>query len=209
MIVKNLIKDKERFDKRKLDECRIIKTTIEDNLVHVKAGTTEITVSSDVNIFEPYIDKPHEGIVGINVFTGSRRGESLSNFLYKIFVKNRCIDLESLCIKFGKEVYHVNIDIRVLSFDGNLYSVLTAGVNEILKKLEITVNFYPQTFMFLSICDNIVSDPSEMEINESDWFCIVTMKSYREILYVEKSGMDCSISNVLCVVDKAYEQYIK
>jgi exosome complex component RRP45 len=204
MIVRALLKTRERFDYRPLDSCRLFEYEELENGYYVRMGMSHMLATYQLCRTRPFPDKPQEGIVTISVYGTNRKCDVVSNLLRRIYIKNRCIDLESLCIKFNEEVYSLTIDLKILSSDGGLCAIAVGSINLILRKMEIATNFHPRCFLYSSVEGVLVRDPTEAELDESDWTCIVVMRSYREFLYVEKLGRDCSGEELFDVIDRAH-----
>ncbi|AFN83125.1 RNase PH-like exoribonuclease [Encephalitozoon romaleae SJ-2008] len=203
MIAKNLAEVKERFDNRDIEEARGFEVERISNSCLVSMGTSRLLTVFQKTVSKPYIDRPHEGIISFSVSIGGKRHEKLLNFLHKVYTKQKSIDLESLCVKLNEEVTFIHIDLRILSSDGNIYSLAVKGVNSVLEVLGVKMNYMPQCFFYCSIGNVIVTDPSEDEQKEEDWSCIVVMKSFREIIFLEKVGKECGIEQVLEAVDRS------
>lgn len=203
MIVRSLVRAGERFDGRGLEESRTVEMEhVEDSLM-AKMGKSRILVVFHRDTARPYPDRPHEGVVSFGVTLGNRRHDRASNLLHKVYIRERSIDLESLCVRQGREVVSIHMDLRVLSSDEGIYSLAVAGVNSALEMLGVSLNFVPQCFFYCSIEDVILNDPSEQELDESDWSCVVVTKSWKEILFLEKQGRGCSVEDLLEVVERS------
>lgn len=209
MIVKNLLKIGERFDNRQVEEARALTTELIANSALVGMGDSLMQVVFQRCSTRPYADKPQEGIVNLSVSLGSRRFDRVSNFLHKIYIKQKCVDLESLCVRFGEEAALIQIDVRILSSDGGMYALAVAGVNSALSRLEVLTNFVPRCFFYCSVGGVIIDDPSERELEESGWSSVVVMRSYREVLFVEKIGEECSAEDILEIVDRSFRRCSK
>jgi exosome complex component RRP45 len=209
MLVRSLLKAEERFDSRGLDACRPFEYEEVESGYYVKMGMSHILATYQLSKTRPFPDKPQEGVVSTSVYGASRRCDLASNLLHRIYIKNKCIDLESLCVRLGEEVVSLIIDLKVLSSDGSLCSIAVGSVNLILERAKVATNFHPQCFVYSSIEGAVINDPTEAELDESDWTCIVVMKSYRELLYVEKFGKECSAEELFGAIDRAYDAWIQ
>ncbi|AFM98406.1 RNase PH-like exoribonuclease [Encephalitozoon hellem ATCC 50504] len=208
MIVKNLAGIKERFDNRKIEELREFGVERISNSCLVRMGASQLLATFQKSTSKPYIDRPHEGIISFSASTGGKRYERLLNFLHKVYIKQKSIDLESLCVKLNEEVVFIHIDLRVLSSDGNIYGLAVKGVNSVLEALGVRVNYVPQCFSYCSIGSVIITDPSEDEQKEGDWNCVIVMKSPKEIVLLEKVGKECEIENMLEVVERSARSFV-
>ncbi|OGI11632.1 RNA-binding protein [Candidatus Micrarchaeota archaeon RBG_16_36_9] len=142
--VRKLVEEEMRVDERKFDEFRTIK--IEKNAVktaegsaRVMVGNTHVLVGVKMSVGEPFPDTQNEGVLVVNaelVPVASPNFESgppnenaieLARVVDRGIRESHCIDLESLCIQQGKEVWIVNVDIHVLDHDGNLIDASAIG----------------------------------------------------------------------------------
>ncbi|ADM11639.1 RNase PH-like exoribonuclease [Encephalitozoon intestinalis ATCC 50506] len=208
MLVKNLIKAEERFDGRKIKETRKLEVEKISNSCLISMGKSRLLAVSQKGISRPYVDKSHEGIVNFSISMGGKRHERLVNFLHKVYIKQKSIDLESLCIKLNEEVVLIHIDLRILSCDGSIYSLIVQGVNSVLETLGVKMNYMPQCFSYCSIDNVVITDPSENEQIEEDWNCVVVMKSPKEIVFLEKIGRECSIEQVFETIDRSVKDFV-
>ncbi|KAF7682805.1 Exosome complex component Rrp42 [Astathelohania contejeani] len=204
MIVKNLLVVNERLDTRLLDQERKLKFNKINDSYNFVLGNSSILVHYQKYKSVPYIDRPHQGNALINIHDfqmEKTEREKINMFLNKIFVKQRCIDLETLCIKYNEECWNINFDIRVLSRNCNLYELLVKGLVETIKDIGISVMFVPKCYYFIGIGDKIIRDPIMEEQKEMEWECCVVTASENEIVFIEKFGVDLSedfiINNIL------------
>ncbi|KAM0671643.1 RNase PH-like exoribonuclease [Ordospora colligata] len=203
MIVKKLAIDGERLDYRRIDEQRPIEIEKYANSLFLSMGNTRVQVVFQSDVTRPYVDKPREGVIGFFASMAGRRHEKLLWFLNMVYVKQKCVDLESMCIKAGKEVMLVHIDFRFLSIDGNVYSIAVAGVNAALSAIGVSMNFLPKCFLYCSVERCILSDPTDDELDACDWHCIVVMKSRKEVVFFEKSGDGCGMLAIDEIINRS------
>ncbi|WUR03555.1 exosome complex component (RRP45) [Vairimorpha necatrix] len=201
MVVKDLLKSYTRLDDRDLLQRRDFKIEKLENFFLITYGDTQIMGMYHLSVGTPYIDKPNEGIVSFNCVAAYKRTDKLNSFLKKIFINQRCIDLEALCIKYATEVKLINIELRILNSDGEVYEPSVLIVNHILNHLKIPVNFLPVCFYFIAIDGVVVRDPTELEENEKDWSYLVVHKSKNEFIYVVKIGKENTLDDIYQVCE--------
>lgn len=193
----NLINNDERADGRNLDEYRDI--TIETDVIskaegsaRVKLGDTQIIVGAKPQIGEPFPDTPDVGVLMTNsellpmADPKFEPGPPSENSVELARVVDRCIresemvDLKKLCIKEGKKVWMVFIDLHIIDYDGNLFDAAVLGVvaalmntklpsakyenDEIIideeKTEKLPLNDKVTMCTFVKIGDKMVIDPS-------------------------------------------------
>jgi exosome complex component RRP42 len=142
--VRKLVGEGMRIDSRKFDEFRpisvekgVIKTA--EGSASVIIGNTHMLVGVKMSVGEPFPDAPNEGVLIVNAelspvasptFEPGPPSEVAIEFARVVdrgIRESNCIDMESLCIKEGEEVWMVNVDIHVLDFDGNLIDAGSMG----------------------------------------------------------------------------------
>jgi exosome complex component RRP45 len=201
MIAKDIIKYNERWDRRDFYETR--SSTIEklDGSYILKKGKFFIMGSHNKTIVKPYEDKPHEGIMQIYVTQSNKRSDRLNNLLHQIFIKQKSIDLESLCIKFNKQVYQHYFELRIIESDGYPLEALVELLNFMLEDVSMPVNFKPKCFYFVNLNGKIIRDPIKEEEDEKDGSYTVVMRSKNELIYFEKYGQGCSSYLMISVLE--------
>lgn len=177
---KELIKSGVRFDKRGLLERRpSVIHELESGDVFVTSPGAKIIISSQLTKTSPYLDKPHRGILKVY---GNDCYRHKIREIYK-----RCVDLESLCIEYGKEVFVLHLKIRVLEGDGLLIEQVVDGINRALKMRKIPVRGYPKAICYTFCFDRIVADPLEAETEME----IIVVRMNDIVLLVEASRGEC------------------
>lgn len=91
----------------------------------VQLGETKVLAQVSCEIAQPRATRPNEGLLYINVNSGSEKRSSeqvviLTRNLERAFKESRCVDLESLCIKAEEKVWKLRVDINILNHEGNL-----------------------------------------------------------------------------------------
>jgi len=137
------VQDNHRIDGRQCLDYRMIE--VETNKIsscngsgHVRLGNNEVLVGIKGEVEEPSPTRPKEGRIEFFVdlsanaspeFSG-RGGEDIAEEL-AIFCDHAyhdCLDLESLCIVPGKQVWGLHIDILVLEFGSRASLFDAAGI---------------------------------------------------------------------------------
>lgn len=135
--IAQLIAGGKRLDGRGLTDYREIK--VESGLIEkaegsasVHIGKTEVLVGVKIELGEPFLDRPNEGVLTVNSefvplaspeFEAGPPGEEsieLSRVVDRGIRESKAIELEKLCIFPGKKVFVVFVDVYVLNHDGNL-----------------------------------------------------------------------------------------
>lgn len=146
-----------RVDGRKLMEHRKIYTKtglIEkaSGSTFVSFGNTKVIVGVKVQTGEPYLDKPDEGVLTVNVelvplaspsFEAGPPRENaieLARVVDRGLRESKAIDLKKLCIIPGKLVFIIFVDIYVLDHDGNLFD--TSALASILALMNTKIREY-------------------------------------------------------------------
>ncbi|CAJ0960879.1 unnamed protein product, partial [Mesorhabditis belari] len=150
-IVENL-----RLDGRSRDDFRAVKLFLgsQTGTALCTLGNTKVYCTVSGEIGEPTRNRPSKGLVFVDVdmspmanpsFQHGRlgsKGFELRRMLELVIRDSRCIDVESLCIRAGKEVWKVQVNIKVLDDDGCLLdcaSVAAAAALHHYRRPMITV----------------------------------------------------------------------
>lgn len=176
---KELIKSGARFDNRALLERRPGEThELENRDVLVTAPGVKIIISSQLTRTSPHLDNPHRGTLKVY---GHDCYKHQIHDIYK-----RCVDLESLCIDYGKEVFVLHLKIRVLEGDGLMIEHVVNGINKALWMRKIPMRGYPKATCY-TFYEKIVADPLEAETEvEITVVCVNNI-----VLLVETSKGEC------------------
>lgn len=135
--IEQLIAKGKRLDGRELTDYREIK--IEQGIIEraegsakVLLGRTEVVVGIKIEMGEPFLDTPNEGVLTVNAelvplaspgFEPGPPDETsieLARIVDRGIRESKAIDLGKLCIEPGKKVFVVFVDVYVLNHDGNL-----------------------------------------------------------------------------------------
>jgi exosome complex component RRP45 len=128
-----------RPDGRALSNARKTTITFEETwgVARVCVGNTQVltTISSDV--LEPSPDRGSEGLIKFNVSfppmaspffqAGAKTAQAteISRIIERCIKDTHCVDLETLCIIPKERVWALNVDIRVINYDGNIIDAAT------------------------------------------------------------------------------------
>jgi exosome complex component RRP42 len=134
-----------RLDGRGLDELREIE--IRTNVIEkangsaiVNLGNTRVIAGVKIQTGAPFPDTPNKGllIVGAEVLPlaaayveagpPDESAIELARVVDRGVRESEAIDLSSLCIKEGKHVYAIYVDVNVLNVDGNLFDATNCAV---------------------------------------------------------------------------------
>lgn len=201
MLAQELIQINQRISGRELNEHREINIQEFPNFVQVSSNRSTVILTYTNTISVPYPDNPNEGIFHIGI--SGKKNDLLLNFLNAAYIKSKCVVLD--VIKFNLEVQNINIDIKVIETDGNLFGLCVAGINAIISSLKLKAYFLPKLFSYCAIDSLIISDPDADELECADWVMNILMRSTREILFTEKIGAPCGSNEIMSVMDLAFE----
>lgn len=197
-IVELLSKGK-RLDGRGLNELR--KLEIKTHVIEkangsamVTLGNTQVLAGVKVDKGIPFPDTPNKGllIVGAEVLPMAaayleagppdESAIELARVVDRGVRESEMIDVSSLCIKEGKWVYAVFVDVNILNVDGNLFdatsyavvsALLTAKMPKFVlegdvvkdtgERIPLPVNKIPVSITIANINNTLVLDPTEEE----------------------------------------------
>ncbi|MDA4118952.1 MAG: exosome complex protein Rrp42 [Thaumarchaeota archaeon] len=194
-----LLSKGKRLDGRGLDEIRKleIKTGViqkANGSAMVTLGNTQVIAGVKVDKGTPFPDTPDKGllIVGAEVLPlaaayieagpPDESAIELARVVDRGVRESEMIDLGSLCIKEGKSVYTVFVDVTILNVDGNLFdatsyavvsALLTAKMPKFVlegdvvkdsgERLPVPVSKIPISITVAKINNMLVVDPTEEE----------------------------------------------
>ncbi|HUI00892.1 MAG TPA: exosome complex protein Rrp42 [Nitrososphaerales archaeon] len=197
-IVESISKGR-RLDGRALDQLRPleIKTHVIEKAngsAMVTLGNTQVLAGVKIDKGVPFPDTPDKGllIVGAEVLPMAAAyleagppdegAIELARVVDRGVRESEMIDVSSLCIKPGKWVYSVFVDVNILNVDGNLfdatsYSVVAAlltakmpkfvldgdVVKDTGERLPLPVHKIPVSVTIANINNTLVLDPTEEE----------------------------------------------
>ncbi len=188
-----------RLDGRGLNEIRKleIKTRVIEKAngsAMVSLGNTQVLAGVKVDKGVPFPDTPNKGllIVGAEVLPMAaayleagppdESAIELARVVDRGVRESEMIDVSALCIKEGKWVYSVFVDVNILNVDGNLFdatsyavvsALLTAkmpkfvldgdAVKDTGERVPLPVSKVPVSVTIANINDTLLLDPTEEE----------------------------------------------
>lgn len=190
-----LIEKDQRIDGRTRKEFR--KVEVETGYIgtaegsaSVRLGNTRAVVGIKSILGEPYADTPDTGVLSTNAELIPLASESfesgppgrdaieIARVVDRGIREGKAIDLETLCVTPGEEVWINFVDIHALDYDGNLFDCANIGVNAALKSAMVPasqhdkgedypfpVQHYPISATFVKISGHLVVDPTYDEEN--------------------------------------------
>ncbi|EQB60474.1 exosome complex exonuclease rrp45 [Vairimorpha apis BRL 01] len=201
MLVHELLKEHTRFDLRDFLTTRSTSISKLNTFYLLTKGDTQLHGSFIKQESKPLIDRPNEGIITFNCIINNKRSDKLTNIIYKIFLNQKSIDLESLCLEFGKRVINLYVELKFLNLDGNMYEPAIDLVNYMLNDLQIEINFFPRCFYFVIFNDIIIRDPTEKEDQIKELYYLFVLKSKNEFIFIEKIGIENEIDDLYQIMD--------
>lgn len=225
-VVLEALKSGKRFDFRGLEEFRDVKLVVgsEVGTAICTIGNTKVIAAVSAQIAEPSSMRPQKGVINIDVdlspmanFSNEHdrlgsKGMELIRLLELIIRDSRCIDVESLCIRAGKEIWKVRVDVRILDEDGSLLDCACLAAITALqhfKRPNVTLEPHhtliyseyekapvPLNIYHMPICTTIglldkgqmvVIDPTEKEAACLDGSIVVACNKRREVCALHQS----------------------
>lgn len=222
--IMDLIAKGKRLDGRGLTDYREIK--VEQGLIEraegsarVLLGKTEIMAGTKIEIGKPFSDTPNAGVLTVNVelvplasptFEPGPPKENaieLARVVDRGIRESKALDFKKLCIKPGKKVFVIFVDIYVLNHDGNLIdasalAALAALLNTKMFNYEIEedevkikpgytplhVSKHPIAVTFAKINDKLIVDPWLEEEQIMDARLTVTTDDDGNVCAMQKGG---------------------
>lgn len=220
----DLITRGKRLDGRGLKDYREIK--VEQGLIEraegsarVLIGKTEIMAGTKIEIGKPFSDTPNEGVLTVNAELvplasptfepGPPKENSieLARVVDRGIRESKAIDFKKLCIKPGKKVFVIFVDVYVLNHDGNLIdasalAALAALLNTKMFNYEIEedevkinpgytplhVSKHPIAVTFAKINDKLIVDPWLEEEQIMDARLTMTIDDDGNVCAIQKGG---------------------
>ncbi|XP_014259733.1 exosome complex component RRP42 [Cimex lectularius] len=175
----------------------------------VLLGKTDLIACISVDTITPLVERPDEGKLEFYIhFSGitspefeGRKGEQKSDQISTIFNKlYSSVRLNSLCIEPRLKSWKLNIDVCVLSLDGNLYDAVSFATKAALSSTNI-----PN--MIVTNEDKgekefkISEDPSDTWVPDiSDIPCFITVSKVGESFIVDATSNEEQCTTFSCVV---------
>ncbi|EGT53212.1 CBN-EXOS-9 protein [Caenorhabditis brenneri] len=225
-LILEALRSGKRFDFRGLEEFREVKLVVgaEIGTAICTIGNTKVLAAVSAQIAEPSSMRPHKGVINIDVDLSpmanyanehdrlGSRGMELIRLLELIIRDSRCIDVESLCIRAGKEIWKVRVDVRILDDDGSLLDCACLAAITALqhfKRPNVTLEPHhtliyseyekapvPLNIYHMPICTTIglldkgqmvVIDPTDKEAACLDGSIVVACNKRREVCALHQS----------------------
>lgn len=188
------IQEGKRRDGREFNEFRDIEIKTDyvgkaEGSARVKLGETDVVVGVKFETGEPFEDTPKKGVLITNAELNAMaspefepgppgpEATEVSRVVDRGIREAEAIDLESLCIEEGEEVWMSFIDIHVLDHGGNLIDVSSIGAIAALMTAELPYKRYdinpestslniqtiPVSVTAQKIGGEIIYDPTHLE----------------------------------------------
>lgn len=114
-----------RADGREKMEVRPVTFEFSKNSAIVHIGKTLVSCSTSAEIIKPTEERPSEGVHQISIQSPNRILKSFQTeaivHIRECLHRTRALDLESLVLRIGEEVWCLKSDIIILNNDGGLY----------------------------------------------------------------------------------------
>jgi len=213
-----------RLDGRGLTDYREVQLEVgvvgrAEGSARVRLGKTEVLVGTKIELGEPFPDVPDQGVLTVNAELvplasptfepGPPRENAieLARVVDRGIRESKVIAVEELCVKPGKKVFIVFVDVYVLNHDGNLIdasalAALAALLNTKMFKYEVKegeikvkpgynplpVKNYPIAVTFAKINDKLIVDPWLEEEQVMDARITITTDKDGKICAMQKGG---------------------
>ncbi|MGA1821610.1 MAG: RNA-binding protein [Thermoplasmatota archaeon] len=216
--IRKLAEEGSRSDGRKFDQMRPLR--IETGIIgsyngssRVRLGGTEVMAGIFMDTSRPYPNNPNSCTMhtkmDLNPMASPLFGRfdmepdiiELSRVVDRGIRGSDMIDMGSLVIRPGEEVWRINMDLVVLDFDGNL---IDGGNLALLKALQSTVvpasrydlgtdhpmpiKTLPISTTFVKIGDCLLFDPTSLEESVADARITITTDSDGIMRSLQKGG---------------------
>lgn len=220
------LKNDKRLDFRTRDQFREVKLVVgaEYGTAICTIGKTKVMCAVSASIQEPTAMRPHRGVIGIDLDMSpmgnvghehdrlGNRGMELIRLLELIIRDSRCVDVESLCIRTGKEVWKVRADVRILDDDGSLLDCACLATVTALRHFRrpnatveahrtvlhtqweqapVPLNIYHMpicvTLGFLEDGHDLIVDPTEKELQCLSGSLVVACNKRKEVCALHQS----------------------
>lgn len=141
-----------RTDGRRLHEQRPLNFEFgtKDGHCVVRLGNSVACACITGTLERPLGGRPSEGSVTYRVKNVAKRGSKqrdvdimMERFLDRSFKESKAIDLESLCVQAGRLVWHIQVNLTVMSDDGNVLDLLgyaALGACRVFKRPDVTID---------------------------------------------------------------------
>ena len=222
--ITELIEKEKRKDGRGLTDYRDVQIEVgvierAEGSARVRLGNTEIIAGVKIGTGKPFPDTPDTGVLTVNAelvplaspyFEPGPPGEDaveLARVVDRGIRESKAIDLEKLCVKSGKLVFVVFVDVYVLNHNGNLIdasalAALAALVNTKMFKYTVEEDeivklpgydplpmlAFPIAITFAKIGNKLILDTELDEELVMDARLTITMNKDGNICAIQKGG---------------------
>ena len=219
-----LISSGKRLDGRGLTDYREVQLEVgaierAEGSARLRLGKTEVMVGTKIEVGEPFPDVPNEGVLTVNAelvplasptFEPGPPNENaieLARVVDRGIRESKAIELEKLCVKSGKKVFIVFVDVYVLNHDGNLIDASAMAALAALLKTKMSnyelegekikvkpgytplpIRNYPIAVTFAKINDKLIVDPWLEEEQVMDARLTITLDKDGKICAIQKGG---------------------
>ncbi|CAM0945706.1 unnamed protein product [Alopecurus aequalis] len=228
-----------RIDGRRPFDFRKLKIAFgrEDGSAEVELGETRVMGYVTAQLVQPYKDMPNEGTLAIFTefspmadpsFEPGRPGEAaieLGRVIDRGLRESRAVDMESLCVVAGKQVWMIRVDLHILDNGGNLIDAaniaalaalctfrrpectvggddgqqVTIHDPEVRDLLPLTIHHLPVavTFAYFGDGNIMVIDPTYKEEAVMGGRMTATINSNGDVCSIQKAGGEGVMSSVI------------
>ncbi|CAM0945708.1 unnamed protein product [Alopecurus aequalis] len=201
-----------RIDGRRPFDFRKLKIAFgrEDGSAEVELGETRVMGYVTAQLVQPYKDMPNEGTLAIFTefspmadpsFEPGRPGEAaieLGRVIDRGLRESRAVDMESLCVVAGKQVWMIRVDLHILDNGGNLIDAANIAALAALctfRRPECTVG--GDDGQQVTIHDPEVIDPTYKEEAVMGGRMTATINSNGDVCSIQKAGGEGVMSSVI------------
>lgn len=224
--VKKLVEENMRIGERGFEDFRNLK--IETGVISnaegsakVTLGKTQVLVGIKLAVGKPFPDTMGEGVlvVGTELVPiaspsfepgpPSEEAIEIARVVDRGIRESKCIDLESLCIVEGEEVWMINVDVHVLDHDGNLIDASAIGAMAALLNARIP-KYEDKKVIFGEYTGNLPISDKPIEVTVSK----ISNKLLVDTCLEEEDAIDARITFALnekdevCAVQKGGTGYL-
>ena len=200
--MRDLLENKIRADCRSPTDIREFHCEFSDSASIIRLGSTIVSCKIVKTKVAADEDHPNQGFFSIGLSSSQKldpnfRSETL-NPIRDLIKKNNALDIESLVITMGKEVWDLRAEIVILENDGGLYESMTLAVLAALlaTKLEsprgpkpLVMHHLPIPVTFAFIDQYLMYvDPTVIEASACNGFMTIFANGQGDICAIHKSG---------------------
>ncbi|OQR79270.1 exosome complex component RRP42-like [Tropilaelaps mercedesae] len=181
---------------------------------HVRIANTDVLVGIKAEIGVPETSAPSSGRIEFFVdltanadpeFEGSggdEIGQQIAGALSEAYISKRFLDLSSLCIVSGQQVWVLYVDVLILELGGSLYDAVSVAVKAALRDLRIprlSVSVGEDGRPEIEVSDDPHAvDPLEM--NSVPCFVTLSKVGSQFVVDVSQEEAECATVHLCCAV---------